>query len=116
LAMTFDDVRAFAFQFPGVTDGTAYGHPCLKAHDKFLTRVWDDGDTLVCPGVTFDERELLIEAEPETFFVTDHYKGYPYVLIRLSRADTATVERFIERYWRDRAPKKVLAAHDAGKA
>ena len=113
--MTFDDVRAFAFKLPGVTDGTAYGHPCLKAHGKFLTRVWDDGDTLVCPGVTFDERELLIEAEPETFYVTDHYKSYPYVLIRLSRVDAATVERFLERYWRDRAPKKVLAAYDAEK-
>ena len=111
--MTFEDVRAFAFKLPGVTDGTAYGHPCLKAHGKFLTRVWDDGDTLVCPGVGFDEREMLIEAEPETFFVTDHYKGYPYVLIRLPRADASTVERFLERRWRATAPKKLLKIHDA---
>ncbi len=114
--MTFEDVRAFAFKLPGVTDGTAYGRPCLKAHGKFLTRVWDDGDVLVCPGVDFDERELLIEAEPETFFVTDHYKSYPYVLIRLSRVEAGTVERLLERHWRDRAPRKLLAAHDAAKA
>ncbi len=111
--MTFDDVRAFAFKLPGVTDGTAYGHPCLKAHGKFLARVWDDGDTLVCPGVSFDEREMLIEAEPETFFVTDHYKGYPYILIRLSRVDAGTVQRLLERRWRATAPKKLLKTYDA---
>lgn len=111
--MTFDDVRAFAFKRPGVTEGTAYGHPCLKAHGKFLTRVWEDGDTLVCPGVGFDEREMLIETEPETFFVTDHYKGYPYILIRLSRADAGTVQAFLERRWRATAPKKLLKTYDA---
>lgn len=111
--MTFEDVRTFAFKLPGVTDGTAYGHPCLKAHGKFLTRLWDDGESLVCPGVTLDEREMLIEAEPETFFVTDHFRNYPYVLIRLSRVAPGTVERFLERRWRATAPKRWLKAHDA---
>ena len=113
--MTYEEVRAFAFGLPGVTDGTSYGYDCLKAHGKFLTRLKEDGDTLVCPGVTFDERELLIEAEPETFYVTDHYRGYPYVLIRLSRADPGTVTRLLERRWRETAPKKVLKAWDAEK-
>ena len=63
--------------------------------------------------MTFDEREMLIEAEPETFYVTDHYRGYPYVLIRLSRAHPGTVERFLKQRWRDMAPKTVLRAHDA---
>ena len=62
------------------------------------------------------QRELLIEAEPETFFVTDHYKGYPYVLVRLSRVDAGTVERFIERRWRATAPRTLLKARDAEKA
>ena len=113
--MTYEDVRAFAFDLPGVTDGVSYGHDCLKAHGKFLTRLKEDGDSLVCPGVTFDERELLIEAEPETFYVTDHYRGYPYVLIRLSRADPGTVTRLLERRWRETASKTLLKAWDAGK-
>ena len=113
--MTFEDVRQLALAWPGVEDGSSYGTPALKVRGKLLCRLKEDGETLVV-RISFDERELLMGAEPETFFVTDHYKGYPYVLIRLSRADKATVERFIERYWRDRAPKKVLAAHDAGKA
>lgn len=115
MAMTYDAVRAFAFTLPGVEDGTAYGRPCLKAHGKFLTRLKEDGDTLVCPGVAFDEREMLMEAEPETFYLTDHYRNYPYVLVRLSHVYPGTVERLIERHWRATAPKKVLKAWDAAK-
>ena len=113
--MTYEEVRAFAFRLPGVTDGTSYGHDCLKAHGKFLTRLKEDGDTLVCPGVGHDEREMLIEAEPETFYVTDHYRNYPYVLVRLSRVHSGTVERLLERRWRAVTPKAALKAHDAAK-
>ena len=113
--MTFDEVRAFAFSLPGVADGTSYGHDCLKAHGKFLTRLKEDGDTLVCPGVGLDEREMLIEAEPEIFYVTDHYRNYPYVLVRLSRVHPGTVERLLERHWREVTPKTTLKAHDAMK-
>ena len=45
--MTYEDVRAFAFRLPCVEDGTAYGRPCLKAHGKFLTRLFEDGESLV---------------------------------------------------------------------
>lgn len=110
--MTYDDVRTFAFKLPGVEDGTAYGRPCLKAHGKFLTRLFEDGESLVCPAVPFDEREMLIEAEPDVFHVTDHFRNYPYVLVRLPHAHPGTVERLIARQWRATAPKKVLKAWD----
>jgi hypothetical protein len=113
--MTYDDVRAFALRLPGVVDGVSYGHACLKAHGKFLTRLLEDGDTLVCPGVGLDEREMLIAAEPETFHVTDHYRNYPYVLVRLSRVYPGTVQRLLERRWRAAAPKTLLKAYDAAR-
>lgn len=110
--MTNDDVRAFAFGLPGVEDGTTYGRPCLKAHGKFLTRLFEDGESLVCPAVPFDEREMLIEAEPATFHVTDHFKNYPYVLVRLPAAAPGAVEQLLLRQWRATAPKKVVKAWD----
>lgn len=111
--MTYEDVRAFAFRLPGVEDGTSYGRPCLKAHGKFLTRLFEDGDSLVCPGVPFDERDMLVQAEPETFHFTDHFRNYPYVLVRLSRAHPGTVQALVMRQWRAAAPKAVLKAWDA---
>jgi hypothetical protein len=80
--MTFDDVRALAHAWPGVEDSTSYGTPALKVKGKGLTRLKEDGDSLVLQ-VGFDERETLMEAEPDVFYITDHYGGWPYVLARL---------------------------------
>ena len=110
--MTYDDVIAFASELPGVEHSTAYGRPCLKAHGKFLTRLFEDGESLVCPAVPFDEREMLVEAEPDVFHVTDHFRNYPYVLVRLPHAHPGTVQRLVTRQWRATAPKKVLKAWD----
>lgn len=110
--MTYDDVRAFAFKLPGVEDGTSYGRPCLKAHGKFLTRLFEDGESLVCPGTPFDERDMLVEAEPATFHFTEHFRNYPYVLVRLASAQPGTVERLVLRQWRATAPRKLLKAWD----
>lgn len=110
--MTYEEVHAFALGLPGVEDGTAYGRPCLKAHGKFLTRLFEDGVSLVCPAVPFDEREMLIEAEPDVFHFTDHFKNYPYVLVRLPHADPGVVRGLVTRQWRATAPKKVLKLWD----
>jgi hypothetical protein len=112
MPITFEEVRAFALALPLVTDGTSYGYPCLKANGKFLTRLKEDGDTLVLTGVPFDEREMLIEAAPEAFYVTDHYRNYPTVLARLSAVEAGTVLRILERQWRASVPKKAAKAHD----
>lgn len=71
--MTFDDLRAFALAWPGVEDSTSYGTPALKVNGKGLARLKKDGDSLVLQ-VGFDEREMLREAEPDVFYMTDHYR------------------------------------------
>ena len=111
--MTFDDVRRFLLALPGVEETTSYGTPSLKLGRKMLTRLREDGDTLVLPDVESDERAMLIEAEPAVFYVTDHYRGWPMVLARLSAAEPAQVEPLLMRRWRAVAPKRLLAAYDA---
>jgi hypothetical protein len=113
MAMTPDEVRALVLSFPETEEGTAYGHPAFKAFGKFLTRIRGEDDSLVIVGVGFDEREMLMEAEPEIFHLTPHYQNYPSVLARLSRVDPGTVRGFLERRWRALAPKKFLKAFDA---
>ena len=113
MAMTAEDVRAIALSLPHVEEASAYGHPGYKAFGKFLTRVRPEDDSIVLVGVTFDEREMLMEAEPETFHITAHYKNYPSVLARLSHVDPGTVRNMLERRWREVAPKKFLKEHDA---
>lgn len=110
--MTFDDVRALALAWPEVEDGTSYGTPALKVRKKMLVRVKEDGDTLVIPGVPLDEREMLVASRPALFHVTDHYRDYPIVLMRLSQATTDDVEPFLRRQWRALASKKAISAVD----
>jgi hypothetical protein len=107
--MTFDDVRKMALAWPGVEDSRSYGTPSLKVKGKFLTRLREDGDSLVLKGVPFEEREMLMAAHPDVFYITDHYRDWPMVLVRLSKAQAPVVKALLLRSWREIAPKKLIA-------
>ena len=111
--MTFEEVRRVALAWPEVEDGTSYGTPALKVRKKMLTRLKEDGDSLVMPGVPQDEREILVDRKPGLFYVTDHYRDYPIVLIRLSKEKRADIEPFLRRHWRTLASKKAVRDYEA---
>jgi hypothetical protein len=106
--VTFDDVREIALNWPEVEDGKSYGTPALKVRKKLLVRLKEDGDSLVIPGVPPEERALLLERQPKLFYFTDHYKDYPIVLLRLSKAKRTVVEPLLRRQWRALASKAAL--------
>ena len=110
--MTFDDVRKIALAWPEVEDGSSYGTPALKVRKKLLARLREDNDSLVMLGVPLDERDMLIETQPKMFYFTDHYRDYPTVLIRLSKAKRAIVEPLLRRRWRELASKRAVKAFD----
>jgi hypothetical protein len=60
---------------PGVEETISWGQPTLKAHGK-LWVWWSQHEDAPVFKVPFEEREILVEAEPSTFFVTTHYKGH----------------------------------------
>jgi hypothetical protein len=74
---------------------------------KMLARLKEDGDSLVMPGVPPDEPDMLMQSQPKVFYFTDHYKDYPIILIRLSKAKRATVEPLLRRQWRTLAKATV---------
>jgi hypothetical protein len=110
--MTFDDVRAFALKWPEVEDSTSYGTPALKVRKKLLARLKEDDDSLVATGVESDERAMLVEARPEVFYFTDHYRDWPTVLVRLSACDRDTVEPLLRRRWKTVASKSAVKAFE----
>lgn len=113
--MTFDEVAALVADLPGVERSTSYGTPSLKVKGKFLTRYRAEDDSVVLTGVPFDEREMLMEAEPATFFITPHYSDYPSVLARLSSVHPGSLRQLLERRWREVAPKTLVKAWDVGR-
>ena len=114
--MTFENVRTIVLAWPEVEDGTSYGTPALKVRKKLLARLREDNDTLVMFGVSRDERDMLIEAEPKVFYFTDHYRDYPTVLIRLSKTGRGAVEPLLRRRWRALATKAAVKKFDSRQA
>jgi hypothetical protein len=108
--MTFDDVRQIALALPGVEEGTSYGTPSFKVKGKFLSRLREDDENLVL-RIDFLTREALMQSNPEIYHITDHYRDYPAVLIRLDRADEAEVRELFDEAWRQSAPKRLVAQH-----
>ena len=110
--ITVADVRAIAATLPGVEEGPFFATSAFRLGKKFLARVHEDGVSLVLK-VRPDVRDMLMSSEPETFYITDHYRGYPeYVLARLARVRRDVVAELMEAEWRRVAPKRVVAAFD----
>jgi len=112
--MTADETHAIIMAFPGVEEGTSYGHPSYKVGGKFFTRLRGEDASPVFQEVGFDEREMLIEAEPATFHFTDHYRNYPIVLARIVSLDPGSLRSILERRWRKIAPRALVKEWDAG--
>jgi len=106
---TWHDVIAIGSRFPGVEVTTSYGTPSLKVHKKFMCRLRTDPDALVLRVADMGEREALLQGQPEAFFTTPHYDGYPAVLVRLEAVDPTELAELIEEAWRTRAPKRLVA-------
>ena len=111
--MTEDEMSAIALSFPGAEAGMSFGQPSFKLNGKFFTRLRREDQSMVLLEVPFDERDMLIEAEPATFHFTAHYKDYPSVLARIATLHPGSFRAFLERRFRKIAKKSVVKAWDA---
>jgi hypothetical protein len=110
-ATTFGDVRKIALALPGVKEGTSYGTPALKVGGKLIARVHQNMDCLVL-RTDFMGREILMQSAPEAFFITDHYRDYPWILVRFAVVEKRALPDLIERAWRLVASKTLTKKYD----
>jgi hypothetical protein len=111
-------IRALALKFPEVTDDSVGGKLAFSVGGKgfawtYLERVKPKLPRIARPDIlavrcTIDHKEMLIEAEPGTYFDDDHYRGYPAVLVRLAAIDKKTLSSLLQGAWRLLAPKRLL--------
>jgi hypothetical protein len=80
--ITLATVRQLALALPGVEEGLSYGTPGFRVRGKFL------------------------------FFITDLYRGYPTVLVRLGRVTKADLRDVLEEAWRRQAPRRLVTEYD----
>ena len=99
LGLTYDDLRQIARDFPGIEESTSYGTAALKVRGTLLVRLKEDGETVVLK-TTFTDRDLLMHGDPDVYFITDHYRNFPYVLVRLPRIRPTDMRDRLEEAWR----------------
>jgi hypothetical protein len=103
---------ALGLGLPGVSEAVSWGNPCLKAHGKLWTW-WSPSEDAPVFKTSFEEREILCEAEPRRFFVTAHYRAHALVLMRPEAFDHAWALANLAKVWRAQAPKRFLKSFDA---
>ncbi|GAB5446668.1 MmcQ/YjbR family DNA-binding protein [Gymnodinialimonas sp.] len=111
---TWPELRDFAvaLYLPKVEDAVSWGNPNLKAHGKMWCWWSPYVDAAIFKG-SVEEREMLMQADPETFILHDHYANYGCILVAAGRIERDWVEARLRRTWRDLAPKRWLAKYDA---
>jgi hypothetical protein len=105
----FDIVKELGCSLPNVEATTRYdGSPVLKVSGVFMAglarHATAEPDTLVLRA-EFSEREGLLEDAPETYYVTDYYRRYPVVLVRLSLLKREVPRELLAGSWRLTAAK-----------
>lgn len=94
---------------------TSFGTPALRVRNKgMICRLRTNPDALVLRVIDLGDREALLQGQPDVFFSTPHYDGYPYVLVRMEAVDPVELSELIEDGWRLRAPKRAIKAFDEG--
>ena len=104
---------AAALGLPEVELSTHYGDPSLKVAGKAMVTVKDTG--LLVLHWPLDMKEVLMEMAPEIYYQTDHFKGWPGLLVRLDMISDAELSLRIEDAWRFKAPKALAAKRPTAK-
>lgn len=100
--ITFDTVRQIAGRLSGVEESTIHGSPSLKVRGKLLACVpvhkSAEPDSLAV-RIDCDSRADLIAADPDVYYLTDHYLNYPFVLVRMLRIEQEALRDLLGNSW-----------------
>jgi hypothetical protein len=95
--VTWDEAVAYALTLPGTEMSTSYGKPAVKvaANSRAFLFPSHEADTSFGVAIDLDTVEMLKATEPETYWQTSHYEGWPGVLIRYACRDEDRVRDVI---------------------
>lgn len=105
MKVTFERVRQVALSLPGVEEGTAWRVPAFRAGGQMFLCFREDLDSIVVRA-SFEQRDEMIEANPEIYYTTDHHRAYPWVLARLATLQADVVPDLLRMALRSIPAKK----------
>jgi hypothetical protein len=106
--LTFADVEQVGLTLPGVEAGTSWGTAALKLHGHMMacipTNKQAEPDSFVI-CIDVEQRDELLEAEPDVYYVKPHYEDYPCVLVRLKKVHPDAIRDLLNMAWQFRNAK-----------
>ena len=122
---TWDDVRRIALALPETSERTSrdlrrwevkdkgfvWERPLRRADYEALGDGAPDGPILGARVEHLVAKEALLADDPDVFFTTPHFDGYPAVLVRLDRIGPEDLEEVIVEAWLARAPKRLARTY-----
>jgi hypothetical protein len=110
----WDTVRDLAVAFPGAEEDIGRSQPAFRVRGKLFVWMSPHEKGALCVRVDPDEKDFLIRSNPDVYFSTPHYEGYPAVLIQPDRIERDELAERIEDAWLLRAPKRLVDEFAAG--
>ena len=108
LKRAYERYVKIALALPGAAQSTSWGTPSVKVAGKILSRWRTEAEGGLAIRCDFLDRQILLQANPDAFFLTEHYRDYPMVLVRLDRIDRIALTDLTRRAWRLVAPRRLL--------
>jgi len=118
---SWEDVRRIALALPEASERSSHGHASWRVRDKGF--VWErplrpadvralgedvpTGPILGARVEHLGAKEALLADDPDVFFTTPHFDGYPAILVRLETITVEDLEEVIVEAWLARAPKRL---------
>jgi len=79
----------------GASEAPNFGKPAVFYAEKFVGRVHDKEEAVALRVGTIEMRDVMLEAEPKLFYITDHYRPWPMLLARLKVLDKTTLKELV---------------------
>ena len=111
--ITADELRRVVLSLPEAEERETWGHPTFRVRDKMFATLSDDG-LLATVKATRQEQAALVAAAPDTFGVPAYVGRHGWVGVQLATVDPAELTELVVEAWRLTAPKRLVAAYDAG--
>ena len=108
IAKSYERYLKIALALPGAEASTSYGTPSVKVRGKIMSRWRTEAEGALAIRCDFLDRQILLQAQSEVFFLTDHYVNYPMILMRIEKASRDVLMDVVERAWRLVAPDKLV--------
>ncbi len=106
----WDDVASFALALPGGEASTSYGQPAVKVGGRMFVSTGHEAGSFHVRS-PHDEKAVLLDTDPATFWQTPHYANWPGLLVRYGGDDPARVALVIRRAWWDALTPAKRKAH-----